>query len=234
MCVCICVRPLSGWNKLEKTIPLKLATWNTKTFLDTDTVTDRPQWSTAVIAVEINRSNVDITAFSETRLLDEGSLIPHPIMQDLGFPLTIEEVKCAVNIAEEQQSPWCFPVPVWRFQTRRLYLHPSTVGWVLAKARLQRLVESIAENLLPQSQCDFRRYRSTVDMVFAVRQPQDRCSEQHQDPCMAFMNLSTAFDTVTRELLWSIHLWFCWRTWVRAIHGVHWCMPRLSPCSSSF
>ena len=58
--------------------------------------------------------------------------------------------------------------------------------------------------VLPESQCGFRRERSTIDMIFVARQLQVKCCEQHQDLCLAFVDLTKAFDTVNRDLLWNI------------------------------
>ena len=41
-------------------------------------------------------------------------------------------------------------------------------------------------------------------MIFAVRQLQEKCVEQHQDLYMLFIDLTKAFDTVSRPGLWSI------------------------------
>ena len=43
--------------------------------MDTDDNSDRPHQRTALIATELRRYNIDIVALSETRFLDEGSLI---------------------------------------------------------------------------------------------------------------------------------------------------------------
>ena len=41
-------------------------------------------------------------------------------------------------------------------------------------------------------------------MVFTVRQLQEKCQEQNADLYMAFVDLTKAFDTVSREGLWKI------------------------------
>ena len=41
-------------------------------------------------------------------------------------------------------------------------------------------------------------------MVFVARQVQEKCREHRKDLYMAFIDLSKAFDTVNRELLWEI------------------------------
>ncbi|CAG5927188.1 unnamed protein product [Menidia menidia] len=76
------------------------------------------------------------------------------------------------------------------------------------KTMQRRLTDYITEEMLPESQCGFRKNRSTVDMVFTARQLQEKCREQHQDLYMAFLDLSKAFDTVHRNLLWGILLQF--------------------------
>ena len=41
-------------------------------------------------------------------------------------------------------------------------------------------------------------------MIFVARQLQEKCREQRNDLCIAFIDLSKAFDTVNREMLWDI------------------------------
>ena len=43
----------------------------------------------------------------------------------------------------------------------------STAGKILAKFLLKKL-QTIAEVILPESQCGFRRSRSTIDMIFTL------------------------------------------------------------------
>ena len=69
---------------------------------------------------------------------------------------------------------------------------------------LNRVIPSIAEKNLPESQCGFRHNRSTVDMVFAVRQIQEKCIKQNMSLYAIFIDLTKAFDTVNREALWVI------------------------------
>ena len=79
----------------------------------------------------------------------------------------------------------------------------STAGKVLAKIMLRRLVEHISESVLPESQCGFRKTRSTTDMIFVLRQLMEKSREHHKDLYIAFIDLSKAFDTINRELLWK-------------------------------
>jgi len=41
-------------------------------------------------------------------------------------------------------------------------------------------------------------------MIFAARQIQEKCRDQHQDLYMAFIDLTKAFDTADRTSLWTI------------------------------
>ena len=80
----------------------------------------------------------------------------------------------------------------------------GTAEKVLARILLRRLIKSISESLMPEKQCGFRTGRSTVDMIFAARQLMEKSREQHRDVYVAFVDLSKAFDSVDRELLWKI------------------------------
>ena len=80
----------------------------------------------------------------------------------------------------------------------------AAAGKVLTKIMLLRLVSSVSELILPESQFGFRRDRSTVDMVFVLKQLQEKCIEQHQELYMVFVDLTRAFDAVNRPLLWEV------------------------------
>lgn len=69
---------------------------------------------------------------------------------------------------------------------------------------LFRLASHVTENILPESQCGFRRERSTADMIFVARQVQEKCTGHCRDLYLAFIDLSKVFDTVNGELLWEV------------------------------
>ena len=80
----------------------------------------------------------------------------------------------------------------------------SIAGKVLARVLLNRLIDHLENDHLPESQCGFRKNRGTIDMVFAARQLQEKCQEQNTDLYSTFVDLTKAFDTVSREGLWRI------------------------------
>ena len=79
----------------------------------------------------------------------------------------------------------------------------SIVGKVFARVALNRL-QKLASHVYPESQCGFRAGRSTVDMIFSLRQLQEKCREQQQPLFIAFVDLTKAFDLVSRSGLFEI------------------------------
>lgn len=80
----------------------------------------------------------------------------------------------------------------------------AVAGKVIALIMLNRMREPIAESVLPESQCGFRRGRGTTDMIFALRQLMEKSREQNQQLYMTFVDFTKAFDLVNREALWVI------------------------------
>jgi hypothetical protein len=80
----------------------------------------------------------------------------------------------------------------------------SIAGKILARLLLNRLNDHLNQGLLPESQCGFRKNRGTVDMIFAARQLQEKCQEQNVNLFSTYVDLTKAFDTVSRDGLWKI------------------------------
>ena len=55
----------------------------------------------------------------------------------------------------------------------------SIVGKLLACVVLKRL-QVLTNRVYPKSQCGFQANRSTTDMVFSLRELQEKCREQRQ------------------------------------------------------
>ena len=73
----------------------------------------------------------------------------------------------------------------------------------MARLLLSRL-QKLAERIYPESQCGFRPGRSTTDMIFCVREMQEKSREQRQPLHMAFIDLTKAFDLVDRDSLFLV------------------------------
>lgn len=97
-----------------------------------------------------------------------------------------------------------------------------TAGKVLAKVLLLRLNRHIVDQVCPETQCGFRSERSTMDMIFTTRQLQEKCREQRQNLCLAFIDLTKAFDTVNREMMWRVmHKFGCPNKFIAVVRAFH-------------
>ena len=79
----------------------------------------------------------------------------------------------------------------------------SIVGKVFAQVMLIRL-QKLAERIYPESQCGVQAERSTIDMVFSVRQLQEKCREQQMLLYIAVIALTKTFDLVSRDGLFKV------------------------------
>ncbi|KAI8496709.1 hypothetical protein Bbelb_253640 [Branchiostoma belcheri] len=79
----------------------------------------------------------------------------------------------------------------------------SITGKAIALIVRKRL-QTLADRVLPESQCGFRAGRSTTDMIFTLRQLQEKCREQCMPLYIAFVDLTKAFDTVCRPALYKV------------------------------
>ena len=79
----------------------------------------------------------------------------------------------------------------------------SIVGKVFDRVILIRL-QKLAGRMYRESQCGFRAERSTIDIVFSLRQLHEKCREQHMPLYIAFIDLTQAFDLVSRDGLFKV------------------------------
>ncbi|GAA6072584.1 RNA-directed DNA polymerase from mobile element jockey-like [Tachysurus ichikawai] len=85
---------------------------------------------------------------------------------------------------------------------RGIYLF-SIVGKAFTRVALACL-QTLASRIYPESQCGFRASRSTVDMIFSLRQLQEKFREQQMPLYIAFIDLTKAFDLVSRSGLFRL------------------------------
>jgi len=74
---------------------------------------------------------------------------------------------------------------------------------LFAKGFLMKL-RVLAEKIYTESQCGFRANRETIDMIFSLRQLQEKCREQEKPLYVAFIDLTKAFDLGSRDGLCKI------------------------------
>ena len=79
----------------------------------------------------------------------------------------------------------------------------SMVGNFFARILLNRSTH-ITSEVVPETLCGFRGNQSIVDMIFCLRQLQEKCTEQDRPLYIVFINFSKAFDTVGGTGLWQL------------------------------
>ncbi|KAK7488246.1 hypothetical protein BaRGS_00020553, partial [Batillaria attramentaria] len=110
---------------------------------------------------------------------------------EIDAPPNVQEVKKAVNQLLDLMP----------------FLLRCTKQEILARVLLNRLNAHLEQDLLPESHCGFRAGRGTVGMVFAARQLQEKCQEQHRELLTTFVDMTKAFDTVRLDVVvgrWSM------------------------------
>ena len=80
----------------------------------------------------------------------------------------------------------------------------SIAGTTVARVLLNRLIRTIAQKNIQESQCGFRSNSGTADTIFVLRQIQEECREQNISLHAAFVDLTKAFDAESRDGLWKI------------------------------
>ena len=63
---------------------------------------------------------------------------------------------------------------------------------------------SNGQGFYQKASVDSGKNRGTIDMIFTARQLQEQCQEHNVELYMTFVDLTKAFDTVSREGLWKI------------------------------
>ena len=76
----------------------------------------------------------------------------------------------------------------------------SITGKAFAPVALNSL-QKLAKRVYPEAQCGFKAGRSTIDMIFFLRQLQEKCREQSRGNPMyiAFIDQSKAFEPNQQE-----------------------------------
>ena len=79
----------------------------------------------------------------------------------------------------------------------------DVAGKVFARI-VQERIQVIAEEILPDSQCGFRKGRGCTDMIFVARQLVEICREHNDTLFVLFVDLRNTYDSVPRPALWQV------------------------------
>ena len=79
----------------------------------------------------------------------------------------------------------------------------DVVGKLFARVIQERL-QVIAEEILPESQCGFRKARGCVDMIYVARQLVEKTIEHDDTLFVLFVDLKKAYDSIPRQALWRV------------------------------
>ena len=74
----------------------------------------------------------------------------------------------------------------------------NCAGKVLALILLNRLHNEVLESIILREQCGFGSRRSTVDLIFSVRQIQEKSRERYQSLYALFVDISKVVDKLNR------------------------------------
>ena len=112
--------------------------------------------------------------------------IPYELIQHGGLPLTSRLFSLILRMWESEQVPKDLKdaavITIFKKGDRnacgnyRGISLLSIAGKIFARILLNRL-QVVAEEILPESQCDFRLARGTIDMIFCARQIQEKSRE---------------------------------------------------------
>ena len=81
----------------------------------------------------------------------------------------------------------------------------SVPGKIFGRIIAER-VQKLAETIIDETQCGFRKMRGCNDMVFVARQVQEKAREQQCSLNICFFDIKKAYDTVNRDILWPLLL----------------------------
>ncbi|CAM4967100.1 unnamed protein product [Rotaria socialis] len=79
----------------------------------------------------------------------------------------------------------------------------SVTGKIFSRIILNRIQNSVDERLL-EIQSSFRSNKSTIDQIFTLKMTMERRREFNKPLFMCFIDITKAYDSVSREVLWRI------------------------------
>ena len=78
-----------------------------------------------------------------------------------------------------------------------------TLRATVSKLLQMIILDSGMEDLLRENQCGFRRNRSCIDQIYALRTIIHNCLEFNIPMCINFVDFKAAFDSIRRDFIWT-------------------------------
>ena len=79
----------------------------------------------------------------------------------------------------------------------------DVVGKVMARILKKRL-EVVADQIIPESQCGFRKGHGCIDMIFVARQLIEKVREHNEALYILFVDLRKPYNSIPRQSLWKV------------------------------
>ena len=88
-----------------------------------------------------------------------------------------------------------------------LVAHAGEIQLKILARRLSEYYERVG--ILPEEECGFRPNRSTTGMTFVIRRSQELARKKRIPLYVCFIDLTKAYDSVDRTLLWTVCVCVC-------------------------
>ena len=141
-----------------------------------------------------------------TGILLELLIYGGPELQDRLLQLMIDMWKGGKAVKDWQDAE-IIPIPkkgdLKRCDNWRGISLLDVAGKVFAQILQDRLL-IVAEKVLPETQCGFRKGRGCIDMIFAARQLIEKTREHADSLFTLFVDLKKAYDSIPRQALWHL------------------------------
>ncbi len=85
------------------------------------------------------------------------------------------------------------------------------IGKVFAKV-IQTRLQEVVEEIVPDSQCGFRKEHGCIDMIFCARQMVEKAREHNTSVYMLFVDFRKAYDSIPRKALRLIYTPNVWNS----------------------
>ena len=188
--------------------------YNTNTPIDPSIISNVPQHPVANELADpptLDEVARALMHFKKMKALGRDGIMVELLQQ--GGPKALEALHTLISSRELVPQDWVEAVIVPLPKKGNLEIRDnwrgisllSVPGKVFGRIIADR-VQKLAETMIDETQCGFRKMRGCNDMVFVARQLQEKAREQQCSLNICFFNIKKAYDTVNRDILWPLLL----------------------------